>query len=182
MANLRENLLTHHWDKEITNNSVSTNMYNVHQSLVKIVDKCIPYTERKIKYKQLRRDPWMTSGIKLSIDKNKHNYSKMLKGQCTKEHYQAYNRTLRSVIRRTKLTYYQDRCYEYKAQTKKLWRMINEIACKSNDKSSLIDYLKIDGINEYNANTINNGFANYFANVGERFAKQIPNPRKHVNE
>ena len=60
--------------------------------------------------------------------------------------------------------------------------MINEIACKSNDKSSLIDYLKIDGIKEYNANTISNGFANYFANVGERFANKIPNPKKHINE
>ena len=88
MTKLREDLLTHDWDKEITNNSVSINMYNVHQSLVEIIDTCIPYTERKIKYKQLRRDPWMTSGIKLSIDKNKRNYSKMLKGQCTKEHYQ----------------------------------------------------------------------------------------------
>ena len=182
MANLRGKLLTHDWDKDITSDSVSTNMYNVHQSLTSIVNKCIPYTERKIKYKQLSRDPWMTSGIKLSIDKNKCNYSKMLKGECTKEHYQAYNRTLRSIIRCTKLIYYQDRCYEYKAQTKKLWRMINEIACKSNDKSSLIDYLKIDGIKEYNANTISNGFAKYFANVGERFAKQIPKPGKHIDD
>ena len=182
MANLRESLSTHDWENEITSNSVSTNMNNVHQSLVKIVDKCIPYSPRKIKFKQLRRDPWMTSGIKLSIDKNKRLYSKMLKGHCTKEHYQAYNKTLRNIIRHTKLAYFQDRCYEYKAQTKKLWRMINEISRKSNDKSCLIDYLKIDGIKEYNASKISNGFANYFANVFKRFANQIPTPKKHINE
>ena len=180
MVNLREKLLTHDWDNDTRNNSVSTNMHNVHQSLTAIVNECIPYTERKIKYKQLRRDPWMTSGIKLSIDKNKRNYSKMLKRECTREHYQAYNRTLRSIIRHTKLKYYQDRCYEYKAQTKKLWRMINEIASKTNDKSSLIDYLKINGIKEYNARMISNGFASYFANVGEKFAKQIPKPNKQI--
>ena len=157
MTRLRENLVTHNWNNEIMNQSVSANMSNVHQSLVEIIDTCTPYTERKIKYKQLRRDPWMTSGIKLSIDKNKRNYSK-------------------------KQSYYQDRCYEYKTQTKKLWCMINEIASKTNDKSSLIDYLKIDGIKEYNANTISNGFANYFANVGKKFANQIPDPGKHVNE
>ena len=59
--------------------------------------------------------------------------------------------------------------------------MINEIACKSNDKSSLIDYLKIDGIKEYNAKKISNGFAKYFANVGEKFAKQIPKSNKHID-
>ena len=182
MTRLRENLTLHNWNDEIKNQSVSTNMFNVHQSLVEILDNCIPYTKRKIKYSQLRRDPWMTSGIKLSIDKNKRNYSKLLKGQCTKSHYQAYNRTLRNIIRRTKLNYYQDRCYEYKTQTKKLWCMINEIASKVNDKSGIIDYLKIDGIKEYNAKTISNGFANYFANIGNKFAKQIPAPVKHITE
>ena len=147
-------------------------MQIVHEGLVNTIDECIPYIERKIKYKHLRRDAWMTSGIKLSIDKNKRNYSKMLKGHCTKEHYQAYNKTLRNIIRRTKLGYYQDRCYEYRAQTKKLWQMINEIACKANDKSGLIDFLKIDGIKEYSANGISNGFAKYFANVGGKLRTQ----------
>ena len=180
MTKLRDKLQTHDWDIRTTDNSVSKNMQNVHNSVVRIIDKCIPYTERKIKYKQLRRDAWMTSGIKLSVDKNKRNYLKMLKGQCTKEHYQACNKTLRNIIRRTKLKYYQDRCYEYRAQTKKLWQMINAITCKANDKSGLIDYLKINGIKEYSANAISNGFAEYFANVGEKFAKKIPNPQKHI--
>ena len=182
ITKLRDRLLTHDWDIETTENSVSTNMHTVHNSIVRIIDECIPYIERKIKYKQLRRDAWMTSGIKLSIDKNKRNYSKMLKGQCTKEHYQAYNKTLRSVIRHTKLGYYQDRCYEYRAQTKKLWQMINEIACNTNDKSGLIDFLKINGMKGYSANAISNGFAKYFANVGETFAKKIPKPQKHITD
>ena len=87
-----------------------------------------------------------------------------------------------NIIRHTKVAYFQDQCHEYRAQTKKLWHMINEISRKSNDKSCLIDYLKIDGLKEYNANRISNGFANYFANVGKRFANQIPTPKKHINE
>ena len=182
MIKLREHLQEYDWSIEQCNNSVSVNMQKVHEGLVNIIDECIPYVERKIKYKQLRRDAWMTSGIKLSIDKNKRNYSKMLKGLCSKEHYQAYNSALRNIIRRTKLGYYQDRCYEYRAQTKKLWQMINDIACKSNDKSGLIDFLKIDGIKEYSATGISNGFAKYFAHVGKNFAHKIPDPQKHVSE
>ena len=69
MTQLRENLLTHDWNNDINNGSVSISMENIHRNLISIVDKCIPYVEREIKYKQLRRDPWVTSGIKLSIDK-----------------------------------------------------------------------------------------------------------------
>ena len=71
-------------------------------------------------------------------------------------------------------------CYEYQTQTKKLWKIINEIAGKHSNKSNLIEYLKIDNIKEYGANKISNRFAKYFAGVGKCFAERIPKPTKNI--
>ena len=65
-------------------------------------------------------------------------------------------------------------------QTKKLWRLINEIAGKKNDKSNLVEYLKIDDVRLYSANKISNSFANYFSGVGKKFANRIPVPSKPI--
>ena len=73
-------------------------------------------------------------------------------------------------------------CHEYQCHTKKLWRLINEISGKKNDKSGLIEYLKIDGVKEYNSQNISNTFAKYFAGVGKKIASKINSPKRHVHD
>ena len=73
-------------------------------------------------------------------------------------------------------------CYEYKSQTKKLWGLINEIARKNNNKSCLIEYLKINEVREYSAEKISNRFAKYFAGVGKQFASKIPKSFKSITD
>ena len=102
----------------------------------------------------------------------------MLKGECTKHKYKDYNNVLRKIIRYAKVQFYLNMCYKYKTQTKKLWKVINEIAGKHSNKSSLIEYLKIDNIKEFGAKKISNRFAKYFAGVGKCFAERIPKPSK----
>ena len=85
-------------------------------------------------------------------------------------------------IRQAKVLFYQNKCQEYKTQTKKLCKIINEIAGKHSNKSSLIEYLKTDNVTEYNAKKISNRFAKYFAGVGKCFAEKIPNPTKGISD
>ena len=73
-------------------------------------------------------------------------------------------------------------CHEYKRQTKKLWGLINEISGKKNDKTGLIEYLRINGVKEYNSEKISNRFASYFAGVGKKFASKIASPRKSISD
>ena len=94
----------------------------------------------------------------------------MLRQECNLDKYKAYNCVLHKSIRHAKSKFYHDMCHEYQCQTKKLWRLINEISGKSNDKSGLIQYLKIDGVKEYNSQNISNKFAKYFAEVGKKLA------------
>ena len=60
--------------------------------------------------------------------------------------------------------------------------MINKISGKKNDKSSLVEYLKINDVQVYNAKKISNSFAKYFSEVGKKFAKKIAVPSKSITE
>ena len=119
--------------------SPSKNMECVHEQLSTIIDRCTPYRERRVNHRQIRREPWLTTRIKISIDRNKTLYSKMLKGECTKHKYKDYNKVLGKTIRYAKVQFYLNMCYEYQTQTKKLWKNINEIAGKHSNKSNLIE-------------------------------------------
>ena len=106
----------------------------------------------------------------------------MLRQECSPEKYKAYNCMLRKTIRHAKSKFYRDKCHEYQSHTKKLWRLINEISGKKNDKSGLIEYLKIDGVKEYTSQNISNTFAKYFAEVGKKFASKINSPKRYVHD
>ena len=177
---LRRHIREYDWVPMLTDPSPNRNMELVHEKLTSIINHCTPYRERKVNHKKVRKEPWLTASIKISIDRNKKLYSKMLKGKCTKNMYKDYNNQLRKTIRCVKVLFYQNKCQEYKTQTKKLWKIINEIAGKQSNKSSLIEYLKIDNVTEYNAKKISNRFAKYFAVVGKCFAERIPNPSKSI--
>ena len=182
MQALKHQLGSYNWSSNLEYQSVSEDMCRVHQTLTEKIDYCIPIREHCIKGKKVRKEPWLTASLKISIDKNKKLYHMMLKGTCSKEKYKNYNSTLRHIIRRTRCSFYRDMCHAYRAHSKKLWGLINEIAGKTNDKTSLIEYIKIDGIREYNSTKICNAFGNYFSTVGKSFANKIPKSQKSIAE
>ena len=181
LLSLKRQINDQDWSPLLTDQSLSKNMECVHNQLAAIIDRCIPYREHRVSHKRVRKEAWLTASIKISIDKNKKLYAKMLKGECTKSKYKNYNGVLLKSMRHAKVQYYQTMCNEYKTQTKKLWRVINEIAGKHSNKNSLIEYLKINSVNEYSAKRISNSFAKYFAGVGKNFAEKVPKPSKSIS-
>ena len=182
MVAMKRQLSLINWAEELQSNYCSKNMDTFTQKVTEIVEQCIPEQTRHINHKHLRREPWFTLSLKRSIEKNKRLYNKSLKCPSRLIAYKTYKSTLRKIIRRVKSTFYKDKCKEFKTQTKKLWRLINEIAGKKNDKSNLIEYLKICGIQTYNATKISNSFAKYFSEVGKKFADKIPAPSKSITD
>ena len=67
--------------------------------------------------------------------------------------YKEYRNKLSQILRRAKKEYYKNKCTEYKRNTSKLWKMINKITHNMNDKSSAIEYLKIDNLDIYDTST-----------------------------
>ena len=117
-------------------------MEKIHDTLTSAIDHCMPYNEHTISHKQIRREPWLSASIKISIDRNKRLYGKMLRHKCSLEKYKNYNLLLHKIIRTTKTKFYNKMCWEYKSQTKKLWGLINEISGKKNDKTGVVEYLR----------------------------------------
>ena len=66
-------------------------------------------------------------------------------------------------------------CFTYPC-IKKLPGIINEMSVRHNNKSSLIDCLKINNVLKYDAAKITNKFGEYFSSVGKDFAKRFLSP------
>ena len=79
MKVLKAELDKHDWTPQLKNSSPSVNMEEVHTVLISTIDRCIPLGTQLVKPKQLRREPWLTPGLKISIDRIKRLYAKMLR-------------------------------------------------------------------------------------------------------
>ena len=47
--------------------------------LTNTVERCIPERTRYLNPRSIRREPWLTAGLKISIDRNKKLYGDSLK-------------------------------------------------------------------------------------------------------
>ena len=93
-------------------------------------------------------------------------------------------RTIKKILdklkRISKISYYHTKCSEFKNNAKKLWELINKIIGKTSDKSSIINYIKVNEVDILNEKEIANEFGKYFSTVGKTFASQVKTP-KHSN-
>ena len=118
-----------------------------------------------------------------SIHKGKILYRNQLKGNTTlRMKYQEYNTILNKVKRHAKKQYYIDKCIEFRSNTKHLWKTINKIVGKTNDKSTVISELVVHNKTLTHPVEISNQFCNYFSNVGKNFAEKIPKSKKSIEE
>ena len=69
---------------------------------------------------------------------------------------------------------------KYKTNTKKLWQTINKVIGQTNDKTTVIDRLKVDNITKYEPTSIANELGNYFSSVGKNFANKIKHPQNSI--
>ena len=157
-------------------NDVNDSYQLLHSKLTNVLHKYIKEKTIKISYKKLHREPWITKGI---IDSNKKQlqlYKEWLmnKNAANHDRYKQYRNALRRIKRKCKLDYYNIQCERFKHQSKKLWAVINEVCGKSNDKSTLLNYLTINGIKEYQSQKICNEFADFFSTISDCYAKTIP--------
>ena len=116
----------------------ATKSFNIlHSKIVESLNK------QKIIIKNKRKDkPWISKSIANSIRKSKKLFKDSFKDPKQKEKYQNYVKCLNKIKRAAKLQHYQQKCKDYKQNTKKLWELINKIKKKTVDKSTLIPQIK----------------------------------------
>ena len=142
-----------------------------------ILDTEAPIQRIKIQPKRILREPWMNPGLLKCVQKQKLLYKEFLHNRkIDKYHrkYKDYRNQLTKILRKTKEEYYRTKCYEFKRNTTKLWKLINKVTQRLHDKSCAMDYLKIDNINIYDTKLMSEEFAKHFSTVGTKFANRIP--------
>ena len=181
---LRDELGKRNWEELLSDDDVNANMNCLNKILQEQIDRLVPYREYTVSPKRLRKEPWLSAGILNSIHHCKALYRKTLKANCKEKTILEY-RNFASVLSKTKRTakrlYYEGKCQEYRSNTKKLWQIINEVSGRTNDKTSLIDYITVDQVRMYQGPKISNHFAKYFSTVGKTFAEKIPKPTKDIS-
>ena len=154
-----------------------------HNKLTTILNQVAP--ERTIKIRNRRNVPWFTLGIKKSNDKDKRLFKASQSATVTtaqKQKYLKYHKVLQKTKRVARQLYYRNLCKEFRYNSQKLWKLINSIAGKTNNKCDIVNHLKVDNIEIHKGNEIATVFAKHFSSVGECFANKILQSKKTCSE
>ena len=154
---------------------VNDKLENFHATLISELDKIAPERLVPISTKQVINIAWMTPGLNRCSKKRLDLYKKSLNGkEVDIIKYRQIRDLLKKVKRARHFSYFNDKCIEFKNNSKKLWEMVNNIIGKTNDKCNIISKLKIDGIECNNSSLIVNKLANHFGSIGKSCANKIP--------
>ena len=158
---------------------------NLHEKLVKVIDEIAPnqnFTPGKYSY---RKEPWLPVTLLKFIKKQQTLYHKTLSHDCCDSdliYYRSYRNTLTVLKRKCKILYYHEKCVEFKSNSKALWKIINKISGKENDKSTIITCIREGGIGHNNLKDIANIFNNHFSTIGKKFSNHIKKSKKYIND
>ena len=172
---LKEELCKTDWIELMPDSdSLDSNMTKFSKLLQTTCDHFLPIKQKRIKASQLRKEPWVTSGLLKSIKREKTLYRQSISKDSTeksRKKYKEYNLILRKVKRQAKRSHYIDNCVKFKNNTKQLWKVINRIVNKQSDKTTVIPHLTIESINITQEQEIANELGKYFSQVGKKYAK-----------
>ena len=155
----------------------------LHDKIQTIIHDISPLKTISIKPQKILQQPWMTPGLQKCQQKQYMLYKQSInqrENKSTEMKYKTYRNKLKEIIRRTKEKYYRDKCFEYKQNTSKLWKMINRITQKEVDKTNTIEYIKVDNLDYYDSKAVSEEFAKHFSQVGKEYAQKIPKPNKDI--
>ena len=155
-----------------------------HSKLGDLIDQYLPVRTRQIPHKRKRKEPWVTAGVPISINRSKKLYKKFIKDQVKvkSERYHNYNVQLKRIKQTAKKMYYAETCEQNRINNRKLWMIINHAIHRSNNKSGVIEKLKIGRVEEYRGQLIVEEFARYFSTIGKTFANKMPASKKTITE
>ena len=183
--NINSRLDEINWTLNLDGKSVNDAYTYLQAIIMEILDQESPIQTIRIKSNKILKEPWMTPGLLRSVKKQKTYYRKSIAKQSTgldQSRYKEYRNKLTQILRRVKEDYYKSKCTEFKRNTTKLWKMINRITGKMNDKSNAIKYLKVENIEIYDTKIISEEFAKHFSSVGSMYANKITQSHNTFNQ
>ena len=135
------------WCSELLNRNVNEQYTHFQDTLSDITDAVAPYHTITIQSNKIIKDPWLSVSLHKCLKKQQQLYRKTLKKTSTENDltkYKTYRNKLKQILRKAKEDFYRSKCLEYKQNTSRLWKMINKLTNKTNDKTNIIEYLQVD--------------------------------------
>ena len=164
------------WEHELENLELDIQYNMFHSKLLSILDEVAPYQTVTIPFDKIIRDPWLTPGLMKCLTKQRSLYKTSLKkhdSDTETQRYKSYRNKLKEIIRKAKEQHYRNKCQE-------LWQLVNKLTHKTNDKTNIIEYLKLENQDIYEDKVIAEEFAKHFSSVGNTYAKKIPSPQLSI--
>ena len=170
---MNEKLAEINWEGILQNKTTEESFNYFHSKLTQILDEVSPEMHKTTNTKRAPIDPWMTKGILKSLARQKVLYLEQLNSTSELKvlKYKSYRNQLKKIIRKSKQTYYLNKCKAFKQDSRKLWNLINCTLNNKENKENSIECLRINGTTKYDAQSITTEFCNHFATVGRKLCK-----------
>ena len=181
LEKVNNDIRNHDWQSLLSDVNADQGFSIFHKILCSTIDKHAPEMVKRINPKKIIRNPWITSGIMRSLTKQRQMFKAHLKGDVSTFNYRNYRNSLQKIIRLSKSKYLHEKCNEYRRDSRKLWRLINDIIRKTGNKKNMIESLKIKNLMKYDPDSITNEFCEFFSTVGERFSDDIKVPENNID-
>ena len=173
------------WNNIIEKEDCCTAFNDFYSTIEKLHNESFPLRTRKSTY--CSKLPWLSQGLKESI-KHKNRLFCINKKEKTEESllkYKKYKSRLNGLLRRAKKDHYHSLFKSNEQNVKKSWAVMKTLINKT--KSSEVPLkLLVNGHHVSDKNVIANKFNNYFVNIGNNLAKNIPestiSPTHYLND
>ena len=142
------------------------------------LDLCAPVQSVRISPKYAMRNKWMSRGL-LTSSRRVTKMRKQASGRDVNDvivlRYKRYRNLYNRLIRISRQLHYQKLFDYHKGNISGIWRTLNDITRRSNDKSTCIT-LNINNRLTSDKKEISDGFCNYFTSIGNLYGKQVGKP------
>ena len=147
-------------------------------------NQACPVKSIKTPKRYIKREPWVTNGI-LTSSLTK---SKLLKNKLKKpteqniNPFKKYCIILDKVKKMAKESYFNLELELNKNNLKKTWEILRQAIHKQNNRPTIPDTFIINGKSNSNISEIAEEFNNFFVNMGEQTAKNLPQPTNSFSD
>ena len=178
-SNINEfkNILTQTDFADVLNNEDTDDAYNsVIKEYSSLFDKACPIKNIRATSKYIKREPWITDGLMISII----NKSKLYRKKINKpnEHnvnmYKVYCNIFNKLKRAAKAKYYTDMLDLHKHNIKETWAVLRQVMNKSKQSVKLPKTFIVNGIEMSNSKRIAEELNTFFSEIGTKVSNSIP--------
>ena len=143
-------------------------------------ETAFPLKTVKVRTRNIKREPWMTSGLlNSSRHKSKLHMKKLKKPtQINIQEFKTYLKLFNKIKRKAKITYYKTIIEENKHNTKQIWKVLKKAIGKENNKASLPNSFNVENKSVSDKTEIASAFNTFFANIGYNVSHNVPRAKK----